>query len=105
MGSISCGLQRSLNFSLKLTKRLVALLENGHTINLPLFAATHSGLGDVKDGLLESDDIRVSLFGEGYEEYSESDFVDLLFMGLGPDHPRVVQLKFIIEGHNVKLPW
>jgi xanthosine utilization system XapX-like protein len=82
--------------------QLVAILENGQVINRPLFAATHSEFGDVKDALLESDDTRMLLFGEGYQEHSESDFVNLLFMGLGPDHPRVTQWMFIIEGHNMK---
>ena len=82
--------------------QLVAILENGQIINRPLFAATHSEFGDVKDALLESDDTRMLLFGEGYMEHSESDYVDLLFMGLGPDHPRVTQWMFIIEGHNMK---
>jgi hypothetical protein len=97
--------EQSQHFSEIDQVRLVAFLENGQIINRPLFSATHSILGDVKSALLDSDDIRVSLFGDGYEQHSTSDFIDLFFVGLGPENPRVTQLIFIIEGHNAKTPW
>jgi len=77
--------------------RLYVKLPYGRLINLPLLFAEHSNLGDVKDLLRVSDNIRVTELGADHNG-GISESIELVF--LGPKNLPYIEFIFFIEGYN-----
>ncbi|HEC40782.1 hypothetical protein LCGC14_1392440 [marine sediment metagenome] len=77
--------------------RLLATLENGNKIVLPLLSANHSANGDITSDLLLNDDVRTEIYGADHNN-GESESIDLEF--LVPKEYKIQELTFLIEGYN-----
>jgi hypothetical protein len=97
--------EESLHFSEIDKVSLVAILESGRTMILPLTHAVHSRSGNVEHALLLSDDVRSIIYGQGYDGLEVSDYIDLAFASLNSHNSGIRELWFIIEGHNSKTPY
>lgn len=78
--------------------QLFGRLNNGRVIELPLLSATHSTIGDVRNILRHSDDVRIDVLGANYNNGS-SEYIDVRFLKLGDLD--FVEYIFLIEGYNV----
>lgn len=78
--------------------RLLATLENGKKVLLPLLSATHSTNGDITSALLLNDDIRVNTYGADHNG-GESESIYLEF--LVPKQYEIQDFTFLIEGYNM----
>jgi len=78
-------------------------LADGRLVSLSLKSAIHSSLGNVKQILKSSDDIRVDLLGADHND-GLSQHIDLEFK-MRKDQ-NLVGFQFVIEGNNVfiKIP-
>jgi len=79
------------------TVRLIAVLEGGRLLTLPLVSAMHSARGNVLSELLRSDDVRVDELGADHNN-GNSEFIDLQFVA--PPGLQIVGYWFVIEGYN-----
>ena len=77
--------------------KLYARLDNGKVKELPLTSAIHSSLGNVKDDMKHSDDIRVDVLGADHNG-GTSEYIDLQFAA--PPGWDIVEYIFWIDGHN-----
>jgi len=77
--------------------KLYARLNNGNVISLPLVSAQHSELGDVRNKIRHSDDVRVDVLGADHNS-GTSQYIDLQF--IAPKGFNVVEYIFWIEGYN-----
>ncbi|NIQ07152.1 MAG: hypothetical protein GWO20_15920 [Candidatus Korarchaeota archaeon] len=77
--------------------QLVATLENGQNIILPLVSAVHSADGNVIRALLLSDDVRTDTWGADHID-GTSEYIDLAFAA--PSGLEIQAFTFIIEGYN-----
>jgi len=73
-------------------------LPDGQLVLLSLKSATHSSLGNVKQTLKSSDDIRVDILGADHND-GLSQHIDLEFEALKDQN--FVGFEFVIEGHNL----
>lgn len=79
---------------------LIAVLENGRRIALPLVYANHSSLGNVWTHLKFSDDRKTSIIG-AYLNNGISESINLKFSArLIRRFQNIVKFVFIIEGNN-----
>jgi len=72
-------------------------LPDGQLVSLSLKSAAHSSLGNVKQMLKSSDDIRVDILGADHND-GISQHIDLEFETLHDQN--FVGFEFVIEGHN-----
>ncbi|MBA7553902.1 hypothetical protein ES705_46506 [subsurface metagenome] len=72
-------------------------LPDGQLVSLSLKSAVHSSLGNVKQTLMSSDDIRVDVLGADHND-GLSQHIDLEFETLKDQN--FVGFEFVIEGHN-----
>jgi len=80
--------------------KLLALLEDQSTIQLPLKSASHSEYGDVLPQLLQSDDWKTETLGADHNN-GVSQSIDLEFSALQPPGKfEVIAFIFQIEGNN-----
>jgi len=80
--------------------RLYGRLENGQWVSLQLKSAIHSTIGEVKNQLKHSDDLRVTELGEEHNN-GISETIDLEFvMERDTDF---LEFIFIIEGNNIMI--
>ncbi|MDF1540378.1 MAG: hypothetical protein P1Q69_15895 [Candidatus Thorarchaeota archaeon] len=78
--------------------QLFGRLSNGKVMALPLISATHSAIGNVKQILHHSDDVRIDVLGAKFNG-GTSEYIDLSFQKLG--NLEFVEYIFLIEGYNV----
>jgi hypothetical protein len=77
--------------------QLIAVLQGGRLLRLPLISAVHSVHGSVLRELLTSDDVRVDTLGANHNN-GNSEYIDLQFAA--PQGLRIVGYCFAIEGYN-----
>jgi len=72
-------------------------LPDGLLVSLSLKSAVHSSLGNVKQNLKSSDDVRIDLLGADHND-GISEYIDLEFDA--PKEQNFVGFIFVIEGYN-----
>ncbi|NIQ07859.1 MAG: hypothetical protein GWO20_19715 [Candidatus Korarchaeota archaeon] len=80
--------------------QLMATLENGKNITLPLASAVHSTDGKIMRALLLSDDVRTDTMGGRFND-GDSEYIDLSFTA--PQGLAIRDLYFRIQGHNYEI--